>query len=86
MFDLRFKSMQFVTTYLGHKNVVVVVKYDEDLLFPLLTKIVKLLMFVSVEEIEDFQCQLHAKDLFHTITTNANTYMDLASKEFVGFH
>ncbi len=43
-------------------------------------------MFVSVEEIEDFQCQLHVKDLFHTITTNANTYMDLVSKEFVGFH
>jgi hypothetical protein len=85
MFDLRFKSMQFVTTYLGHENVVVVVKYDEHLLFPLLTKIAELLMFVSVEEIEDLQSQIHVKDLFHTITTNANTCMDLVSKEFVGF-
>ncbi len=77
--------MQFVTTYLGHKNVVVVIEYDENLLFPLLTKIVKLLMFINVEEIEDFQCQIHVKDLFHTVTTNANTYVDLMSKEFVEF-
>jgi hypothetical protein len=44
-----------------------------------------LLILVSVEEIEDLQFQIHVKDLFHTITTNANTYLDLVSKEFVGF-
>lgn len=58
----------------------------KNFLFPLLTKIVKLLMFVSVEEIEDLQSQIHVKDLLRTITTNANTYIDLVSKEFVGFH
>jgi hypothetical protein len=39
MFDLRFKNMQLVTTYLAHENVIpIVVEYDEKLLL-LLTKI-----------------------------------------------
>jgi len=42
-------------------------------------------MFVIVEEIEDLQSQIHVQDPFHTITTNANTYMVLVSKEFVRF-
>lgn len=39
MFDLRFKSMQLITTYLVLKNVIpIIVEYDEKLLL-LLTKI-----------------------------------------------
>jgi hypothetical protein len=39
MFDLRFKNMQLVTTYLACENVTpIVVEYDEKLLL-LLTKI-----------------------------------------------
>jgi hypothetical protein len=39
MFDLKFKSMQLVTTYLAHENATLIfVEYDEKLLF-LLTKI-----------------------------------------------
>ncbi len=68
------------------KMLLLLLNVMKNFLFPLLTKIVKLLMFVSVEEIEDLQSQIHVKDLLHTITTNANTYMDLVSKEFVGFH
>jgi hypothetical protein len=52
MFDSRFKSMQLVTTYLAPENVTpIVVEYDEKLLL-LLTKKYKLLMLVSVEEIQ----------------------------------
>jgi len=68
------------------KMLLMLLNVMKNFLFPLLTKIVKLLMFVSVEEIEDLQPQIHVKDLLRTITTNANTYIDLVSKEFVGFH
>ncbi len=44
MFDPRFKNMQLVTMYLGHENVIVVIKYDEKLLLFLLMEANKLLM------------------------------------------
>lgn len=44
MFDPRFKSMQLVTMYLGHENVILVIKYDEKLLLLLLMEANKLLM------------------------------------------
>jgi len=46
--------MWFVTTYLGCENVVIVIKYDEKSLLPLLLVANKLLMFASVKEIETF--------------------------------
>jgi len=75
--------MWFVTTYLGCENVVIVIKYDEKSLLPLLMVANKLLMFVSVQEIEDLQSQINAKDLLHTIRTNANNYRNLVLKELV---
>jgi hypothetical protein len=50
LFDLSFKSMWLVTTFLGRKNVAtIVVKYDQRLLLPLITKATKLLMHVSIK-------------------------------------
>ncbi len=50
MFDLSFKSMRLVTTFLGRKNVAtIVVKYDQRLLLPLITKATKLLMHVNIK-------------------------------------
>ncbi len=83
MFNSRFKSMWFVTTYLGCENVVIVIKYDEKSLLPLLLEANKLLMFTSVKEIEDLQSQVNAKKLFHTTRTNANNYRNLVLKELV---
>jgi hypothetical protein len=68
---------------LGCENVVV---YDEELLLPLLVEVAKLLMRASIEEVEDLQSQVHAKNMFHTTTTNANTYKDLASRKSIGFY
>jgi len=46
--------MQLVITYLGHENVVaIVVEYDEELLLPLLIKVVKLLMPINAIEVVD---------------------------------
>jgi hypothetical protein len=54
MFDPRFKNMKLITIFLGRKNdVIIVAKYDQQLLLPLLTKTTKLLMPTSVEEVED---------------------------------
>jgi hypothetical protein len=47
--------MWFVTTYLGCENVIIVIKYNEKSLRPLLMVANKLLMFASVKEIEDLQ-------------------------------
>ncbi len=55
MFNSRFKNMWFVTTYLGCENVIIVIKYNEKSLRPLLMVANKLLMFASVKEIEDLQ-------------------------------
>jgi hypothetical protein len=87
MFDPRFKSMWLVTTFLGDENVVaIVVEYDKKLLLHLLTKAIKLLMHTNVEEVENLQSKGNSKDLFKTTSTNANTYMDLVSRELFGFH
>jgi len=52
--DPRCKNMQLVITYLGHENVVaIVVEYDEELLLPLLIKVVKLLMPINAIEVVD---------------------------------
>jgi len=57
MFDSRFKSLRLVTMYLGRENVVVViVKYDENLLLLLLMETNKLL--TSNKAIE--ACCLHS--------------------------
>jgi hypothetical protein len=38
MFDLRFNNMRLVIAFLGCENVVIIVtKYDQELLLPLLT-------------------------------------------------
>jgi hypothetical protein len=87
MFDPRFKSMWLITTFLGDENVVViVVEYDKKFLLHLLTKVTKLLMPTNVEKVEDLQSKGNSKDLFKTTSTNANTYMDLVSRELFGFH
>jgi hypothetical protein len=41
MFDLKFKNVWLVTMFLGCENVVVVVEYDEKLLFFLLMELNK---------------------------------------------
>jgi len=45
-----------------------------------------LMMFVNVEEIENFQFQVHAENLFYTITINTNMYKNLMPKELIKFH
>ncbi len=55
-------------------------------LLHLLTKVTKLLMPTNVEKVEDLQSKGNSKDLFKTTSTNANTYMDLVSRELFGFH
>jgi hypothetical protein len=61
---------------LGHENVVVVVvKYDEKLLLPLLMKTNKLLKPNMVGEAFDLHSQVDSKGLFHTTTTTTNTYI-----------
>jgi hypothetical protein len=42
-------------------------------------------MLVSVE-VEDLESQGNVEDFFQTISTNVDTYMDLVSREFIGFH
>ncbi len=79
--------MWLITTFLGDENVVViVVEYDKKFLLHLLTKVTKLLMPTNVEKVEDLQSKGNSKDLFKTTSTNANTYMDLVSRELFGFH
>jgi hypothetical protein len=47
--------MQLVNTYAGHENATnVVVEHDQKLLLPLLLEAYKLLMFLKVEEFQDF--------------------------------
>jgi hypothetical protein len=74
MFDPRFKNTQLVTTFLGHENAIAIIaKYDQKLLFPLLTKVTKLLMRVIVKETKNLQFQSNVEDLFKTTLTNVNT-------------
>jgi hypothetical protein len=64
----------------------VVVKYDEKLLLPLLIEASKLMISISVEEIENLQFQDNAKYLFHPISITIDIYRDLVSMELVGFY
>jgi len=51
MFDPRSKSMHLVTMFLGCENItIIIVKYDENLLLPLLMEANKLLMLDRVEK------------------------------------
>jgi hypothetical protein len=69
---------------LGHENATaMVVEYDKKLLLPLLMMANKLLMLDKVEEACNLHSQVDSKGLFHTTITN--TYMDIVSRELVGF-
>jgi hypothetical protein len=77
MFNPRFKTMRLVTMSLGCEIVIiVVVKYDENLLLLLSMEVNKLLTLDKVEM---------AFGLFHTTTTTINTHRDIVSMELVGF-
>jgi hypothetical protein len=73
MFDMWFKNMWLMISYLGHDYTIVVVEYNEKLFILLLIKASKLLMHVSVEEIEDIQFQNNAENLFHPIIITSGT-------------
>jgi hypothetical protein len=84
MFDPRFKNMHLVTMFLGRENAnVAVVEYDEKLLLPLLMMANKLLMFDRVKRLVIFTRKWILKVYF--IATITNTYMDIVSRELVGF-
>jgi hypothetical protein len=72
---------------LGHENVIiVVVEFDENLLFPLLIEANKLLMFDKVEKAFDLHSKMDFEGLFHSTThTHTHTYMDIVSRELIGF-
>jgi hypothetical protein len=79
--------MQLVTMHIGRENVIALVaKYEVELFLPLLTKVAKLLMLSNGAKFENIETQVYSKKLFSTTTTNANTYMDLVSKELIGYH
>jgi hypothetical protein len=57
--------MKLITIFLGCENgVVIVAKYDQQLLLPLLIETTKLLMLANVEKVEDLQSQGNAKHFF----------------------
>jgi len=87
MFDPRSKSTHLVTMFLGRENTtIIIVKYDENLLLPLLMEANKLLMLDRVEKKFDLHSQVDFEGLFHTTTTTTlNTYTNIISKELVGF-
>jgi hypothetical protein len=45
----------------------------------------KLLMFDKVEKASNLHSQVDFEGLFHTIATTTNTYMDIVSRELLGF-
>jgi hypothetical protein len=60
--------MRLIIVFLGCENVdVIIVKYNQQLLLPLLTKTTVLLMHVNVEEVENLQFQGNV-DLFFKTT------------------
>ncbi len=79
MFDPRSKSMHLVTMFLGRENItIIIVKYDENLLLPLLMEANKLLLLDTVEKKFDLHSQVDVEGLFHTTTTTTlDTYMDI---------
>jgi hypothetical protein len=71
--------------YLGHENVIILVtKYDENLLLPLLMEANKLLMFNRANMAFDLHSQVDYEGFFH-IKTTINTYMDILSWELLDF-
>ncbi len=65
MFDPRLTNMRLFITFLNHENAAtIIVKYDQELLLPLLIVATKLLKHVNVIEIENLQFQSNAKDIF----------------------
>jgi hypothetical protein len=57
--------MKLITPFLGHENATVIVaKYDQQLLLPLLIETTKLLMLTSVEEVEDYNLKVMPKIFF----------------------
>jgi hypothetical protein len=72
--------------FLGQENVIIMVtKYDEKLLLPLLMEVNKLLMPNQVEDASNLHSQVDFEGLLHTITTTINTYMDIVSMELIRF-
>jgi hypothetical protein len=72
--------------YLGHENVIILVtKYDENLLLPLLMEASKLLMFNRAKMAFDLHSQVDYDGFFHIKTTIINTYMDILSRELLDF-
>jgi hypothetical protein len=70
---------------LGHENVIiVVVEFDENLLFPLLIEANKLLMFDKVEKAFDLHSKMDFEGLFHS-TTHTHTHTHIVSRELIGF-
>ncbi len=70
---------------MGHENaIIVVVKYDEKLLLPLLMETNKFLMFNWVETTSNLHSKGDYEGLFHT-STIADTYKDIVSRELIGF-
>jgi hypothetical protein len=66
MYDPRFKTMLLVTMYVGCEIIIVViVKYDKNLLLPLLMEANKLLMLDRVET----TCNLHSQVDFEVYST-----------------
>jgi hypothetical protein len=65
----------FITTYYNHKL------HAQINIF-----LAMLMMFVNVEEIENFQFQVQAENLFYTITTNTNTYKNLLPRGLIEFY
>jgi hypothetical protein len=71
MFDLKFKSMQLVTMYLGNKNVVIVViKNDEKLLSFLLMEANKLLMSNKARKAFSIHSQVVIRFISHHHNNN----------------
>jgi hypothetical protein len=78
MFDPMFKNMRLITMFMGHENAtLVVVKYNEKLLLPLL-------MFNMVETTSNFHSKGDYEDLFYT-SIIVDTHKDIVSRDLVGF-
>jgi hypothetical protein len=76
-------TSEFIQNHLTYKDIFCC--SDENLLLFLLMETNKLLMFDKVENAFDFHSQMYFEGLFHTIATTTNTYMNIVSREPVGF-
>jgi len=60
MFDARLKSMRLIITFLTHENVAIIVaKYDQELLLPLVIKATKLLKICNFKAMLKFFFKSH---------------------------